>query len=332
MDYSNKNQPPYTGSTLPYPVAPPPAYNEYPGSGPAQPMQQFAQFGTPTAGIYNPNYQGNSVASGVPPVGFFIPLTNPMHQQVPTTNPAHQQDSDDEPKYTNFHDDINGYNFSEKSIRLGFIRKVYSILSIQLGITVGFIALFLYHEGIKQWTRENPSFMFATLGVYIVTIIALACCEGIRRKAPQNFIFLSIFTLATSVLVGTISSTYSENTVLLAAGITVAIVVGLTIFSFQTKWDFTRFGGILFCMLFVFVLVGFMMIFLRSYFQPLRMVYAGLGALLFSAYLVHDTQLMIGGDHKYSISPEEYIFAALNLYLDIINIFLYILQILGRNN
>lgn len=38
---------------------------------------------------------------------------------------------------------------------------------------------------------------------------------------------------------------------------------------------------------------------------------------------------MMGGKHKYSISPEEYIFAALNLYLDIVNIFLYILTIIG---
>jgi len=47
-------------------------------------------------------------------------------------------------------------------------------------------------------------------------------------------------------------------------------------------------------------------------------------------YLVFDTQLMLGGKHKYALSPEEYIFAALNLYLDIINMFLYILSIVGR--
>ena len=36
--------------------------------------------------------------------------------------------------------------------------------------------------------------------------------------------------------------------------------------------------------------------------------------------------MMIGGDHKYSISPEEYIFAAPAIYLDIINIFMYLLR------
>lgn len=37
----------------------------------------------------------------------------------------------------------------------------------------------------------------------------------------------------------------------------------------------------------------------------------------------------LGGKHKYSISPEEYIFGALNLYLDIVNIFMYILMLIG---
>lgn len=50
---------------------------------------------------------------------------------------------------------------------------------------------------------------------------------------------------------------------------------------------------------------------------------------VFLKYLVFDTQLMLGGSKKYSLSPEEYIFAALNLYIDIIMLFLYILEIIG---
>ena len=53
------------------------------------------------------------------------------------------------------------------------------------------------------------------------------------------------------------------------------------------------------------------------------------GALVFSLYLIYDTQLMLGGKHKYALSPEEYIFAALNIYLDVINLFRYILLIVG---
>ena len=54
-----------------------------------------------------------------------------------------------------------------------------------------------------------------------------------------------------------------------------------------------------------------------------------MGAVIFSLYIVYDTQLMLGGKHKHALSPEEYIFAALHLYLDIVSLFLYILAIFG---
>jgi len=38
---------------------------------------------------------------------------------------------------------------------------------------------------------------------------------------------------------------------------------------------------------------------------------------------------MMGGSKKYSLSPEEYVFAALNLYIDIIMLYMHILQIIG---
>ena len=60
--------------------------------------------------------------------------------------------------------------------------------------------------------------------------------------------------------------------------------------------------------------------------------YSAVGCLIFSLYLIYDTQIMLGGKHKYSLSPEEYIFAALNLYLDIINLFLYLLSIFGSSS
>jgi len=115
--------------------------------------------------------------------------------------------------------------------------------------------------------------------------------------------------------------------VLLAVGITAAVCFGLTLFAFQTRWDFTKMGGILMVCLIVLIIFGILAIFMKG--KIMTVVYASLGALLFSFYLIYDTQLMMGGNHKFSISPEEYIFAALNLYLDIINIFMYILMIIG---
>ena len=63
--------------------------------------------------------------------------------------------------------------------------------------------------------------------------------------------------------------------------------------------------------------------------HPVLLFYSMRWFLPIFQYIVFDTQMMLGGKHKYSLSPEEYIFAALNLYLDVVNLFLFILTIVG---
>lgn len=128
-------------------------------------------------------------------------------------------------------------------------------------------------------------------------------------------------------MMGVMSANFEVMEVLLAVGITAVVTLSLTIFAFQTKWDFTTMGGVLFVSVIVLMILGIFAIIFPS--NTLVLVYASLGALIFCIYLIYDIQLMMGGKHKYSISPEEYIFAALNLYVDIVNIFMYILMIIG---
>ncbi|KAJ8715911.1 hypothetical protein PYW08_013196 [Mythimna loreyi] len=223
---------------------------------------------------------------------------------------------------------VKGFDFSEQSIRRAFIRKVYAILMCQLLVTMSFIALFLFHKPTQQWAHRNTWLFWVAFAIVFVCLITMACCHNVRRQAPMNFIFLGIFTVAESFLLGVTSSVYQVDAVMMAVGITAAVCLALTLFAFQTKWDFTVMGGFLLCATVVLLVFGIVCIFIPGN-KIVTLVYASIGALIFSLYLVYDTQLMMGGKHKYSISPEEYIFAALNLYLDIINIFLYILTIIG---
>lgn len=85
--------------------------------------------------------------------------------------------------------------------------------------------------------------VWIAFGVLLVTMITMACCESVRRKSPMNFIFLFIFTIAQSFVLGVVSSTYASSEVFLAVGITAAVCLALTIFAFQTKIDFTVMGG-----------------------------------------------------------------------------------------
>ncbi|XP_066983581.1 protein lifeguard 1-like [Macrobrachium rosenbergii] len=219
--------------------------------------------------------------------------------------------------------------FSDKSIRMGFIRKVYMILMAQLTVTFGFVAVFTLSESVKSFVFNNVAIFYVALAGTLVCIIALSCCGNLRRKTPHNYIFLGIFTICEGVLLGTASASFTSNEILLAVGICIAVTLSLTIFAFQTRFDFTTCGMFVFVSVIVLLMFGLLAVIIQN--KILNLVYSCLGALLFSFYLVFDTQLMIGGNHKYAISPEEYVFAALTLYLDVINIFMYILSIIGNS-
>lgn len=85
----------------------------------------------------------------------------------------------------------------------------------------------------------------------------------------------------------------------------------------------------LFAACWILFLFGLLSIFFLAKHYPITYtIYSCLMALLFSMFLVYDTQQIMGGK-KYSISPEEHVFAAIQLYVDVMYIFLAILGI-GR--
>jgi len=220
-------------------------------------------------------------------------------------------------------------SFTEKSVRLGFIRKVYSILCAQLVVTMAIVGIFTT-QAAKNFAAENSWLYIVAIITVFVCLITLACCEGVRRKTPHNLIFLGLFTAAEGFMLGCVTATYSADEVLMAVGVCAAIVLALTMFAFQTKVDFTAWGGVLIAVLLCFVIFGFIAAFFPQS-RTLNLVYASIGCIIFSLYIIYDTQLMVGGSHKYSLSPEEYVFASLNLYLDIVNLFIYILSIIGNS-
>ncbi|XP_044001570.1 protein lifeguard 1-like [Aphidius gifuensis] len=227
-------------------------------------------------------------------------------------------------------DEAKGFDFSEKSIRLGFIRKVYSLLMSQLLLTFGIVAFIFFHPATNSFVKSNRWLFWVAFVVGFVTLICMVCCSTVARKTPMNYIFLFIFTGAESFLVSVITTKYRGEEILLAFGITIVLCFSLTLFAFQTKWDFTGLHTVLFVCLIGLMIFSILTIFWTDKIKVI--IYGSLGAILFSFYLIYDTQMMMGGEHKYSISPEDYVFATLSLYLDIINIFLYILQIIGASD
>ncbi|KAK1828622.1 inhibitor of apoptosis-promoting Bax1-domain-containing protein [Podospora conica] len=211
-------------------------------------------------------------------------------------------------------------------IRNQFIRKVYTILTVQLLVT-GFVsALSFMSEGYKTWIQTHPAMvwisLFGAMGMMGLTYWK-------RHSYPTNLLFLSGFTLLEAYTISVIVSFYKTSIVLNAVLLTGGIFIFLTAFACQSKYDFTSWMPYLFGALWGLVLFSFMYMFIPGYSSTAELIYGGVAALIFSGYILVDTQLVMRHHHV-----EEEIAAAISLYLDIINLFLAILRILNsqQNN
>jgi len=159
----------------------------------------------------------------------------------------------------------------------------------------------------------------------LVLIVALMCYKD---RDPHNMYLLGAFTVVEAFLVGSVTTAYcaagERGIVLEAVFLTGAIFLGLTIFTFQSKIDFSFLGAALAMGLGALLLWGF---FALIFGIQTGYVYALLGCIIFSGYILFDTWLIMD-----RLSPHEHVLAAIMLYLDIINLFLYILQLLASSD
>ena len=215
-------------------------------------------------------------------------------------------------------------------MRRGFIMKTYGILFSQLALSTAFIAL-TFIPAIKHLLlfniQTNPLigvFLLVFLIVTIVVFIVFGCCRKTARTVPINYILLFSFTLCMSFYLSLLCSLFETETVISALILTCAATAGLTFYAFNTKTDFTYCGGFLFAFCFILVFSAALFFWCGYY-----VFYCALGVMLYSLYIIYDTQLILGKfGREYNI--DDYCFAALNLYIDIIYLFIRILAILGN--
>ncbi|MCL4131748.1 UNVERIFIED_CONTAM: hypothetical protein GTU68_013019 [Idotea baltica] len=191
---------------------------------------------------------------------------------------------------------------------------------MQLLLTTIVAGACAYTPVIRTTLHSNPWIFLACLPISIVLIIALHIK---RHQVPINFFLLGAFTIMEAITVGVVVSLYEVESVVKALCLTTAITVSLTLYTLQSKRDFSKMGTALMTCLIVVFGMGIMNLFMAS--KGMDLIIAGVAAILFSFFIVYDTHMMMN-----KLSPEEYILATINLYLDIINLFLELLRIFGE--
>mmetsp|Transcript_116735 Transcript_116735/g.326554 ORF Transcript_116735/g.326554 Transcript_116735/m.326554 type:complete len:246 (-) Transcript_116735:323-1060(-) len=219
-------------------------------------------------------------------------------------------------------------------IRRGFIQKVYSLLCVQLMITGG-IATWFYLNTTPLWAAQHKALFYVAGFGSIAIMLGVGCwCQKFARQYPTNYIYLFAITILQAIIVGFVCTLYTGESILVAVATTSLVFLGLTLFACCSTSDFTGMGPYLYAGLTALMAFSFVLS-LWSFFGPIpggfRLVMALGGVLLFSGFIVYDTQLIVGGRHKeHQFEVDDYVFAALNIYLDVINLFLNLLELLGE--
>lgn len=275
---------------------------------------------------YNPQYNNPYAQQAQPP-----PPPGWQQQGYPQQPPppmgaaAHNMENGDGDKYA--------FNFSDRTIRAAFVRKVFILVTVMLGIVATMTAVPFFHTGVKQTLRTSPVLYLTAYGGFLVVYLMLMCCESVRRSFPLNLVMTALLTVSMGYMTAVLGVQYSVESVLLSLLICVICCGSIILFSMQTKHDLTGLLGIAFILgmcLFAFGLVIMIMSFWVKI-KFLHMVYAIGAAFLFMLYLAIDIQMIMGG-RKFEISPEDHIFAAIQLFIDIVYIFWMLLTIFGSSN
>lgn len=201
--------------------------------------------------------------------------------------------------------------------RMAFLRKIYGLLAISVFMAAGAAFVTVSNEGFLQFALRNQLMLF------IVEIAAIFFTFWARKKENLGLIALFTFTALTGVTTAPIMLVYTGGTIVNAAILTGLVFVGLSVYTVTSKKDFSFMGGMLMTGLIILVVGGLLNLF---FFQSSGMSFAfsAFGALLFSGFIVYDTYNIL---HRYP--TDEYISATLSLYLDVLNLFMALVHLLG---
>ncbi|XP_047224426.1 protein lifeguard 1 [Girardinichthys multiradiatus] len=278
-----------------------------------------------------PDHRGYSDASSPPPYSY-QEQQPPAYSAAPIGSSLHKSEAAGT-RYESFQDInpetasdtaslISTLSFEDETVRRAFVRKVFSILTLQLVFTFSVVCVFTFSSVVKEAVQTNMWAYLSSFIVFAVVAITLSLCKSFRRRHPWNIVGLVIVTLSLSYMVGTAASFHDTTVVVITMAVTLVISVAIIAFSAQTRYDFTIYYGVLLILAVDVLMFGFFCTFYYSHIA--NIAYGCLGALLYSLFLMVHCQLMMGM-LSFRLNPEEYITAALLIYLDIVLIFLYLL-------
>ena len=183
-----------------------------------------------------------------------------------------------------------------------------------LMITVAGVAFVKARKDVADWMIKNWWLEIVALVIGAILMISIFCCrKTCARKVPINYILLITFTVVWSYAVAGCCKFFAVEKILIAAAMTLAMFVGLTVYAIFAKAEQIN------CCIAMGIALGFAIwpMFILGFLFPTGPFYWNLLYLLIilatCAYIVWDTYVILN-----YLTTDEYIIGALILYVDLI--------------
>ena len=199
--------------------------------------------------------------------------------------------------------------------RLAFIKKVYSLLAMSMGTAA--VGAYLGSGPLLLLVAPNMMLFF------ILQFALIIFASFASRRPGLNMVALFSFTTVSGLTLGPLLYQVGPSIAAEAFALTAITFAGLSLYVVYSKKDFSFMSGFLMTGLIVVIVGGLLnMFFIQS--GMMHFVMSGASVLLFSGFILYDTSNIL----RY-YGTDEYVSATLALYLDILNLFIALLSILG---
>jgi FtsH-binding integral membrane protein len=204
--------------------------------------------------------------------------------------------------------------------RATLVRRTYSLVLVSVLVTMVGASFGLSQPQLMAAVSQHP---------FIAFIAALAPLLVATRKKtdfPMNIGLVLLFNFAMGVMISPALFFYGRaqpGLIGQAAVLTLGAFGILTIYAFVSRRDFSAWGGFLIVGLWVLIGTMLLNIFFRN--AAVDLWLASVAVLLFSGLLVFDTWRL-----RNYYGPDEYVGAAVQIYLDLLNMFMAILRVMGN--
>ena len=222
-------------------------------------------------------------------------------------------------------------NYTAKAAQATLLRSVYLWMTLALIIT-GFVAMYV----AKSYTLVNMmiqnSMMFWGVLIAEVALVWYLCARIYKMSFTTATILFIVYSILNGVTLSILLLVYTANSIATTFFVTAGTFGTMAIFGYITKKDLTRIGSLCIMGVIGIIIASLVNLFLQN--SMMDMVISYIGVLLFVGLTAYDSQkikrLLSGDDIEVNeVTQKIALMGAMTLYLDFINLFIYLLRILG---